>query len=307
VNIAILGAGAMGSVYGAFLAGQPENKVTLINTWKEHIEAINQRGLIIISNGNPDLVVKSLSAVTSPQGLPPQDLVLVCVKATATQEAMTQGLGLVGPSTVVLTLQNGLGNIEKLCRVLNPKQVMAGVNSYASSVKGPGEVILAARGEAVFGELDGHETGRLKNIKETFERASLSVNLTSNVKNRIWTKLISNIAINALAAILDVKNGELLNHPESEVLMIEAINEAVAVAKAEGVTLETDDPVAYSKKVCHNSRENICSMLQDVRAKKKTEIDVINGAIVELATKYHIPTPINLVLTNLIKVIEQKT
>jgi 2-dehydropantoate 2-reductase len=305
MNIAILGAGAMGSLCGAFLAGQPENNVTLISTRKEHIEAINQRGLIVKSNDAPDMSVKNLIAVTSPQNVGNQDLVIVSVKATATKEAIGQALNLVGPSTVVLTLQNGLGNVEKLCQVLDPKQVMGGTNSYGSSVNAPGEIILAGRGEIVLGEMDGQKSERLIQLKSLFERAWITAGVTDNLKGRIWTKLISNIGINALTAILGVKNGLLLQRSESKTLMVEAVKEAEAVAKAEGVTLETNDPVAYTQEVCQNTKENISSMLQDVRAKRRTEITVINGAIVDLGQKHQIPTPINMVLTNVVQAIQQ--
>ncbi|MDR1486572.1 MAG: 2-dehydropantoate 2-reductase [Deltaproteobacteria bacterium] len=304
MNVAILGSGAMGCVYGGFLAGQSENKVTLIDVWKEHIQTINEKGLTInTTEGN--IVVKNVAAVTSAEGLPPQDLVIVFVKATATQEAMSQAVNLVGPNTMVLTLQNGLGNIEKLCRVVDAKHVLGGINSYGSSIKGPGEVILRGYGETVFGEIDSSKSKRTEDLKGVLDRANLPANLTTNVQGRIWTKLISNIAINSLCAIMGIKNGQLLKHPESLALMEGAVLEAVAVAKALGITFETDDPVEYAKKVTKNTGENICSMLQDVRAKRQTEISVINGAIVENGKKFGIPTPINMVLTNLISVIQQ--
>ncbi|MDR2301463.1 MAG: 2-dehydropantoate 2-reductase [Deltaproteobacteria bacterium] len=305
MKIAILGAGAMGSLCGAFLAGQSENQITLINRRKDHVEAINQRGLIVKSSQGPDLVIKNLKAVTSADLVGEQELVIVSVKATGTKEAIDQSLNLVGPATMVLTLQNGLGNIETLCQAVNPSQVLGGANSYGSWFYKPGEVILAGRGEIVIGQLDDRDGQRLMNLKGLFERSSINVKTTTNLKGIIWTKLISNIGINALCAILGIKNGLLIKKPESEALMTQAVNEAAAVAKAEGVTLETDDPVAYAKKVCQNSAENICSMLQDVRAKKQTEISAINGAIVNLGKKHQIPTPINGVLTDLVKSIQQ--
>ncbi|MDR2388022.1 MAG: 2-dehydropantoate 2-reductase [Deltaproteobacteria bacterium] len=304
MDIAVLGAGAMGSVYGAHLATLAENKVTLIDIWPQHVEAINSQGLSI-NSPEGDQVYKNLTAVTSAQGLKAQDLVIVFVKATVTQEAMSQALNLVGPKTMVLTLQNGLGNIEKLCQVVEAKNVLGGINSYGSSIKGPGQVILRGRGETVFGEIDGPPSERLVNLKNLFDQAGLPASLTSNVQGRVWTKLISNIAINALCAIMGIKNGQLLNHPEAISLLEGAVSEAVAVGQAMSITFETDHPIQYAKKVIKNTAENVCSMLQDVRAKRPTEIAVINGAIVEAGLKHNIPTPINLVLTNLVKVIQQ--
>ncbi|MDR0355477.1 MAG: 2-dehydropantoate 2-reductase [Deltaproteobacteria bacterium] len=304
MNIAILGAGAMGSVYGAFLASQPENEVVLINVWAEHIEAVRQKGLLVVSDGHPDMLIRNAAAAASADGLPPQDLVIVLVKAMATERAMRSGLSLVGPETMVLTLQNGLGNLEKLGRAVNPAQVVGGVSSFGAYVRGPGEIFLAARGETVLGETNGRITDRILKLRDVFDRAGLAPVVSDNIQGRIWTKLVCNVGINALCALLNFKNGQLLENPESEALMTDAVNEAVRVAKGEGIVFESEDVAANAKKICLLTKDNVCSMLQDVRTGRPTEICEINGAVVELGRKLGLPTPVNMVLTSLVKVMQ---
>lgn len=304
MDIAILGAGAMGCVYGGFLSESGENKVTLIDIRQDHIAAVNERGLII-NTVDGEKRLNNLRGVRSAAEAGPADLVIVFVKALATETAMGQALNLIKPETMVLTMQNGLGNVEKLCRVVKPEQVIGGISSFGAAMSGPGEVSLRGVGESVFGELDGRISPRLENLKRVFDRAGLRAGLTNNVLGRIWTKLISNLGLNAPCALLNFKNGQLLDYPETEALTEAAVREAVAVAQAEGIRLETDDPIAYARKVIKNTGRNTCSMLQDIMAKRQTEITVINGAVVELGRKHGIPTPVNMVLTNLVRALEK--
>lgn len=303
MNIAILGAGAMGSIYGGFLAESGENQVTLIDIWKEHMEAVNQRGLII-EGQNGERVIKNLRGVSSAAEAEPAELLIVFVKATHTEEAISQATNLVRPETMVLTLQNGLGNVEKLCRVLSPANVIAGVTSFGASIKGPGRIHHGGSGDTVVGELDGRRSQRLEGLKETFDRANLPVKISDKVLSLIWTKLMANIGINALATLTDLKNGQLLENPGTDALLAAAVSEAAAVAKAKGIELETPDAVEHARVVAHKTGANTCSMLQDVRAKRATEIAVINGAVVEAGLETGVPTPVNWVLTNLIKTIQ---
>lgn len=304
MDIAILGAGAMGCVYGGFLSESGENKVTLIDIWKDHMAAINERGLTI-DTVNGEKHFKNLRGVGAPAEAGPADLVIVFVKALATEEAMRQALNLVKPETMVLTMQNGLGNVEKLSRVAGAEKVIGGITSFGAAIMGPGKVSLRGVGESVFGELDGRLTPRMQNLKAAFDREGLPASVTDNVLGRIWTKLISNIGLNAPCALLNFKNGQLLDYRETEALTEAAVTEAAAVAKAEGIRLTTDDPIAYAKKVIRNTGQNTCSMLQDITAKRRTEISVINGAVVDKGREHGINTPVNMVLTNLIRALEQ--
>lgn len=303
MKIAILGSGAMGCLYGGFLAESGENQVTLIDIWKDHIEAINSRGLII-ETPEGERVIKNLRGLVTATNADIMDLVIIFVKAIVTQEAMSQALNLIGPGAMVLTLQNGLGNVEKLCRLVEASQVVAGITSFGSFLNGPGRVQLRGRGETIIGELNGDRTERLENLKAVFDRSNLPTRITTNVIGGIWTKLIVNIGVNALATVLRCNNGRLLETAEAEQIVAALVDEAAQVARAKGILLETDDPLGHTKSVIRNTGQNICSMLQDVLAERPTEIKVLNAAIVAAGHELGIPTPVNQVFSNLVQIIQ---
>lgn len=301
MRIAVVGAGAMGCIFGGTLSAAGHD-VTLIDVWAEHVQALNERGLKLTGvSGERTIPVR---AVTSPEGLPVQDLVIIFVKSSFTETAVRQAAGLIGPETAVLTLQNGLGNAEKIGALVGREKVVAGVTSHGGTMLGPGEVRHAGRGETVLGELTGELTPRVEKLAQTFTAAGLEARSVESVDSLVWSKLLVNVGINALTAILRVTNGELTKHPETRELVAMAVEEGARVAAAKGIKLIHDDPVANCLKVAELTGPNLSSMHQDVRARRQTEVDVINGAIVAEGEKLGIPTPVNKVLTNLIKAIE---
>lgn len=304
MKIAILGAGAMGCLYGGLLSESGENQVILVDIWKEHMDAINQSGLVIMTPDGNERVIKNLKGVYSASETGPVELVIVFVKAPYTEDAMRQATNLVGPDTAILTLQNGLGNVEKLCKVVNPQHVIAGTSAFGASIKGPGLIHQGGAGDTVIGELDGSISKRIENIKGVFDRAKLMGKVADNVLGLIWSKLSANIGINAIATLCAIKNGQILDFPESAALQDAAVNECLAVAKAKGIVFPDASPLEHVRQVTQQTAQNTCSMLQDVRAGRQTEIAVINGAIVDIGKELGIPTPVNQVLTNLIKTIQ---
>ncbi|MDR2946041.1 MAG: 2-dehydropantoate 2-reductase [Candidatus Adiutrix sp.] len=303
MNITILGAGAMGCIYGGFLASSGENQVTLVDIWKDHMDAINQNGLTIMTPDG-EKVIKNLRGMYSAAEAGPAELVVVFVKATLTEEAVRQAAALIGPDTMVLTLQNGLGNVEKICKVVPAKQVIAGTTAFGASIKGPGRIHQGGSGDTVIGELDGQITERVTRLKGVLDRAGLFGKVADNVLGLIWSKLSVNVGINAIAAVCNIKNGQILDFPESAALQEAAVNECLAVAKAKGITFPAGDPLEHVREVTRMTGQNTCSMLQDVMAKRQTEIAVINGAVVDGGLETGVPTPVNAVLTSLIKTIQ---
>ena len=304
MKVAVLGSGAMGCLYGGALA-EAGCDVVLIDVWKDHIDAIIASGLKIDESGG-ERTVKNIRGVTRPADAGTADLVVVFVKATMTEQAMRDALALVGDKTTVLTLQNGLGNVEKLCNVLPASRVIAGTTGHGSTLVGPGHVRHAGIGDTIIGELDGSRSARIEELAALLEKAKMTAKVSTNVMGLIWTKLIVNIGINALTAVTGLKNGRLVDFPETEELMECAIKEACAVAKAKGIRFEVDDPLEHTKAVAKKTAANRSSMLQDVTAKRATEVSVINGAVVDEGRKLGVPTPVNTVLTNLI-LVRQKT
>lgn len=301
MRIAVVGAGAMGCIFGGTLS-EAGHEVTLIDVWAEHVNALNARGLKLTGvSGDRTIPVR---AVTSPAGLPVQDLVIVFVKSAFTETAVRQAANLIGPATTLLTVQNGLGNAEKIGALVGPEKVVAGVTSHGGTMLGPGEVRHAGRGETVLGELQGGLTPRVEQLAAAFTAAGLEARAVASVDSLIWSKLLVNVGINAVTAILQVTNGELPKHEATRELVRLAVEEGARVAAAKGIELIHADPVANCLKVAELTGPNLSSMYQDVRAKRRTEVDVINGAIVAEGEKLGLPTPVNRVLTDLIKAIE---
>lgn len=304
MKIAIVGAGAMGCLYGAKLSADPTNEVYLIDVWKDHIDAVNENGLLMEENGEIE-AYRAVRGVVDARQAGICDLVIVFVKSTLTKTAVKENKAVFGPDTIALTLQNGLGNIDLIRDEIGDGNVIAGTTAHGATMLGPGKMRHAGSGKTIIGELDGRRTDRLDMIGDLFKAAGLETELSDNVLGLVWDKLMVNVGINALTGITRLQNGELLNYPEIEELLEAAVKEAHAVAKAKGIRLSFDDPVGHTKDVCRATAANKSSMLQDILNHKQTEIDMINGAVVKEAAEAGIAAPVNLVLTNLIKFIQQ--
>lgn len=304
MKIAVIGAGAMGSLYGAKLSESPENEVILIDIWKDHIEEINKNGLIIEKNGET-IHYNRLKGTLDASEAGICDLAIVFVKSKSTSEGIKSNKAVFGPDTVALTLQNGLGNIDIISKEIGAQNVIGGTTAHGATVLGPGRIFHAGSGKTIIGELNGETTNRIRIITDTFAKAGLEIEISNNVLGLIWDKLLVNVGINALTGITGLNNGELLDYPEIEILLEAAVQEAHSVAIAKGIKLSYPDPVGHTKEVCKATAANKSSMLQDILNKKQTEIDMINGMIVQEGTSLGISTPVNLTLTNLIRFIQR--
>ncbi len=303
MKIAVLGAGAMGSLYGGLLA-ESGNEVWLLDIWKEHVDRINEKGLRI-EGITGDRIIKNIKAATDHAQIGTADLLIVFVKSTVTDMAVKNARPVIGSNTVILTLQNGLGNVEKIEKVAGKGRVLAGVTSHGSTLIGPGHIIHAGQGDTYIGETDGSITGRLEKVVDMLNSAGIKCSPADNISSLIWSKLIVNVGINALTAITGLKNGQIIEYEGTSDILELAVSEAVKVARARGIKLQYEDPVAHVKDVCRLTAQNKASMLQDVLNKRRTEIDMINGAVVREGEKEGIPTPVNRVLTGLVSVIQE--
>lgn len=302
MKIAVLGSGAMGGVYGAklFAAGFD---ITLIDIWPEHVAAIREKGLKV--DGLEKGEYFKAKVTDRPDEVGVVDLLIVLVKAYDTTTAIKTAKNIIGPDTVVVSLQNGIGNVEKLIEEVGPKNVIGGVTSHGSYVAGPGHICHTGHSYTSIGELDGSTSERIKKVGEVLEKAGLApVVISNDVTKLIWKKLMGNISLNAISALCDIRNGQVLDFPETREISRLAVEEAAAVARAKGITIDYD-PVETGWKVITDTSPNRSSMLQDVTRHKQTEIDVINGAIVREGRALGIPTPINQALTALITVVQQ--
>jgi len=304
MKIGVIGSGAMGSLYGGILA-ESGNEVYFIDVYKEHVDAINSRGLCILERGE-ERYIKNVRATTDASEVGKVDLAIVFVKSTITDIAVEQNKEIIDKDTIVLTLQNGIGNIEKINKVVDLSQIVAGTSANGASMIEPGKINHAGNGGTVIGEISGQITDRIKMLKELLDVEKLGpCEISDNVMGLIWDKLLVNAGINPLTAITGFRNGELLEHKESLEILENLVMEGIQVAKALGIKLSHTTP-EHCKNVCKATSENISSMLADVMNKRKTEIMNINGAIVREGKRLSIPTPFNEVMTNLV-LLKEKT
>jgi 2-dehydropantoate 2-reductase len=298
----IIGAGAMGSLFGGLLSLSGE-EVWLVDIWKENVDAIRSKGLVIEEKGKTQAI--STNASSDITSIGKADLILYFVKTYHTEKAVSDSLALEKEDTVFLTLQNGLGNEETICKQVDRKKVILGVTGQGATLLGPGHIRHAGWGKTYVGELDGRSTERINCIFRMFIKAGIETEVSSRIYDLVWEKLFINVGINALAALLGLKNGQLLDYAETVRLVEALVSEAVEVARRKGVQIESN-PMDRVRAVIEATRENRCSMGQDLDRKRRTEIDAINGVVVREAEHLGIPVPYNRMITDLIKVIEKR-
>jgi 2-dehydropantoate 2-reductase len=297
----IIGAGAMGGLFGTLLA--PFVPVTVFTTNSRHAEALNRDGLTL-ATAEGQLRRTTARALTDPRHYGPRaDLIIVCTKARSTAQAADTARQLVAPDGLVLTLQNGLGNLEIIQAAVGETRAAAGITAQAATLLGPGQVRHAGCGPTVLAAGPG-QAEKIAAMAALFNRAGIPTTVTDDVQALLWSKLIVNVGINALTALLRVPNGALAEIPECASLMAQAVAEAVAVARALGVRLPDDAPLEKVRQVCAMTAGNRSSMLQDTLMGRPTEIDVINGAVVRKGAETGVPTPVNALLTQLVKALE---
>jgi 2-dehydropantoate 2-reductase len=300
MNILIVGPGAMGCLFAARLA-KSAHTVTLLDYKPDRAELINTQGILVEGVSGEYRVQVPVSS-TGISSVP--DVVLICVKAGQTlkaAESIRSGLGL---HTRIITLQNGLGNLETLEEVLGKERVLGGVTAEGATLLAPGHLRHAGQGETVIGPEKGHREV-LSAVISTLNEAGFQTRSSERVQDLIWGKLIVNVGINALTAITRMRNGQLPRIEGTRTVMAEAVHEAVAVAHAKGVSLPYDDPLNRVLEVCQATSENIASMLQDVIKEQATEVAFINGAIVREAERLGLPSPVNRTLTCLVQAIQE--
>ena len=300
MNIAIVGAGALGSLFGGLIARSGQ-QVWLYNcSFVEHIAAIRARGLTLqMDEGNEIISPHAVSHIEEIRET--MDLIGIFVKAYDTEQAIKDALPLVRKSSWVLSLQNGIGQEEILTRYVSTSQVLRGVTALGATLVEPGVIRWAGRGPTRFGPLVGSMAQhQILEIVEVFNRAGIESHYESNIHHWVWEKLLVNAAINPLTAIFSVPNGVLLEDPSLRVILRGVVQESLPVVAAHGVRLSRDEAIQRVESVCQATAKNLSSMLQDRRRGKRTEIEFINGAIVAEGQRLGIPTPLNRLLSELV-------
>ncbi|MDY7041650.1 MAG: 2-dehydropantoate 2-reductase [Chloroflexota bacterium] len=300
MKIAIVGAGAMGSLFGAKLSDVAQ--VTLLDPWREHVAAIRRDGLRITALDGREVTVQ-VAATDDPDEVDPVDLAIIFVKSHQTEMAARWTKRFLQEDGLALTLQNGVGNAQTIAGVLGWQRTCSGVTSHGATLLGPGRVRHAGQGPTHLSTRP-EIANRVEAVVSPFRQAGFEVHLSADLDGLVWGKLVINVGINALTAILRVPNGALVEIEAGGALMASAVAEAVQIAAAKGIALPYPDPLKRVREVCVATAANRSSMLQDVLRGVPTEIDVINGAIVREGQRLGILTPINRFLVQTIKAIE---
>ena len=304
MKIAVLGgAGAMGGVFGGLLA-QAGNDVALVDVWGDGVAAINAGGLRI-EDAPGEVRSITARATSDPAEVGPVDLVMVFVKCYHTEDAVRAAAPLLGPDTTVLTLQNGWGNAPRIAAIVGEDRLLVGLTYHSATLLGPGHVRHAGRGMTFLGELDGTSSARLRRVAETFSAAGLDVTTSDDILKQVWSKLALNVCTLPTSSLLRFFAGQLVEHDGTLRLMRELLREVVAVANAQGIALDQAERWDAIAGLLSRATGAKASMLQDVERSRRTEIDVINGAIVAAGERLGIPTPYNNSMVWLIKSLEE--
>lgn len=302
MKIAIVGAGAMGSLF-AYLLCQAGYSPWLLDKYQERVDTIKKDGLKVDGvTGTYHCEFRKITA--NPEEIGSVDLLIIFVKAYDTEEALRGAVSLIGDKALVLTLQNGLNNLEKITGITGQNRAIGGTTAYGATQLSHGHIRHAGIGETIIGSLKGEEVKGVSDVKEVLDSCGIMTTITDDLEGTIWSKLIVNAAINPLTALTQLKNGEIIEHAELLDIQLRIVEEACAVARTKGITIHYHDSVEKVKDVCRATSSNKSSMLQDIMNGKRTEIDYINGAIVSEGSKYHITTPYNDIMTRLIRALE---
>ena len=302
-KIAVVGAGAMGCLFGGLLA-EGGLDVTLVDVLQEHVDRINRDGLRIVGYGGDRSI--PVRATTEPSGLPAVDVLFVQCKAPYTKEAVRRVLHLLRDDSVAISFQNGLGNEENIGEVVGMERVLGGVTAQGAAVEGPGAVRNFGNLPTHIGEMGGGISERAQRIAAALDRAGLQTTAVPDIRQAIWKKLLANIAISPTSAITNMTIKQVFAVPELRETAFEALDEAVEVARAEGVELNAAETREVIDQIAGptGTGDNKSSLCVDIINRRPCEIDVISGAVVQLGRKHDIPTPVNKTLVAAVKALE---
>ena len=305
LKVAVLGAGAMGCLFGGLLAEKGLN-VVLIDVWKEHIDAINSKGLKMDGHGG-DRFIK-IKATTEPAKLNTTDVIIIMCKATVLEKALMGVKNIVGEKTVLMSFQNGIGHEAIMSKIAGKEKVLGGTTTQASNILGPGHIKNHASLPSWIGEYEGGMSDRVKSVAETFTAHGLETIPSDNIKKRKWMKLFALTANGPLSAIFDLNHSDLyINNKSSRAsrdLGKQIILETRQVAKADGVDVSENECLEMFNKIVDSKQTNKSSMAFDVLNKRKTEIEFINGAVSKIGKKHGVATPLNDLMYKIINIKE---
>lgn len=307
--VVVVGAGAMGSLFGGLLA-QGGLDVTLVDVRPEHVDAINRDGLRLVGHGGDRTI--PVRATSDPSGIARADVVLFQCKAFVNRQAAESVAHLFAGDSpaVAVTFQNGLGNEEALAAVLGEDNVLAGLTAQGAIVEGPGVVRNFGDLPTYVGEKRGGASERAAAIADAFTRHGLPTKASADVMRDKWKKLFGNVGLSAPSGITDMTSIDIVAVPELKAVVLAAVGEAAAVARATGVDIRDDEALEVFKTISSssgggtgNSKSSLCA---DLRNERRTEVDTIYGSVAALGRRHGVPTPTIDAFIGLVKGLESR-
>ncbi len=300
MKIAVIGAGAMGSIYGGHLSLQ--NEVYMVDTNPEAVRIINEDGIRLEENGEEH--VFRPKAVTDTSGLPEMDLVILFVKALFSRAALNGNRGLIGKDTYILTLQNGSGHEHILEEFVPEERVIIGTTEDQGTILGTAHIRHGGTGGTNLGMLCPDTEGMLPKLKETLDLCGFKARIHENIQQLIWNKLFVNVALSAVTAVLNVKMGFIAEDPHAMAMSRQLLHEAVEVAHAMGLEADEAELAREIEETSRRVPEGITSICADLSAGRRTEVDTISGSVVLAGKKYGVPVPAHEFLVNMVHAME---
>jgi len=301
MKITIIGPGALGTLLAMNLA-RAKNEVWLVDNNPERAKKLSLDGLRL--EGVSGSCKTKVNVTTDTKEIGSTEAIFICVKSQDTENALKGIKDLLGENTHVVSLQNGLGNLQLINEYVDSDRVVGGTTSHGANLISNGYVRHMSKGETVIGQDSGKVLGGVREISTVLTKANFPTKITKDINSVIWSKLIIDVGMDALSAITKLKNGILVKNEYTREIMRRAVSEAVKVAKRKRIKLIYDDPIQKVEAVCKATADDLSSMLQDILKCRQTEIDFINGAIVRQAKSLNIKTPTNEMLTELVKTLE---
>lgn len=303
MKIAIAGTGAMGSVYAALLS-EAGNEVWAVDTWQAHVEEINRTGLRV-EGASGDRTVSNLNATTNIADAGLCDLYIIATKADGVGAAAQEISKIMNKDSLILTIQNGLGAGERIAQFISTENVLLGVaEGFGASMKGPGHAHHNSMRQVRLGEMEGGLTDRLKAVEAVWQEAGFNANAFGDIHQLIWEKYICNVFLSAPCTVFDCPIGGILDNQDRLNIALGCMREAYQAGKAKGINFSFDDPDDYAMKFARNMPDASPSMRLDHLAKRKSEIDAINGMVPVVSAEMGLNAPYNETLSAVVRKIE---
>lgn len=301
MRIAVIGAGAMGSIYGGHLS--LKNDVYLVDTNPEIINAINSNGLVLDEEGKSNIYRPH--AVTGTNGLEPADLVIIFVKALYSRAALESSKHIIAPHTYLMTLQNGSGHEDILSEFADTSRIIIGTTEDNGAVLAPGHVRHGGKGNTNAGMLAADSEGFLPKLRDNFKECGFNLKIHSNIQQLIWNKLFVNVALSAVTGLLKCEMGFIASDENAFALSKALLHEAVSAAHALGLEADEEKLIDEIRAVSGNSPQGITSICADLRAGRRTEVDTISGSVIKSAKKTGVNVPCHEFIVNAIHAMEK--